>query len=76
MIDYSDEIMGVEDEGEYKVFYNFQKEELLRVKADFYPWLKSYFTDHLEGHMEIIKNNLDVLSGTLDVYINKEEKEH
>lgn len=60
--DFENEIVTVEEQDDYKVFYNFKGEELLRVKNDFYPWLKEHFTAPLVGALEVSKKSLEDVS--------------
>lgn len=64
--DFENEIVTVEEQGDYKVFYNFKGEELLRVKNDFYPWLREHFTASLVGALEMSKINLDNVSEIIE----------
>lgn len=64
--DFENEIVTVEEQDDYKVFYNFKGEELLRVKKDFYPWLREHFTAPLVGALEVSKINLDNVSEIIE----------
>ena len=75
--DFENEVVTVEEQHGYKVFFNFKGEELLRVKKEFYPWLENYFTGHLLSALQVAKVNMEdmtrIIDNQLSIYEDKDE---
>ena len=71
---FENEVVSVESVEGFKVFYNFKKEELLRVKEEFYPFLDEYFTGHLKCSLEIVRGNLESLTSIITNQMTAQEK--